>query len=514
MRDRFFVKCEDKSNTEGLDFFFRPRSVAVIGASERRGSWGYNITRNFVQQGFKGEFYPINPKAEEIFGFKAYPRLQDIPGEVDLVAMVLPPEKVIDQMETCVSKGVKCVVLVSSGFGEVSAKGKRVERLVRAVAKKGGIRLLGPNCSGFYDLPHGLNVSGLDGLFLRDLPISFVSQSGYSADSLAMEGSFRGVGFNRYVHTGNEGDLTCTDFLEYFGRDIRTKVILLYMEGLKDGRRFIEVAREVTRKKPIIAFKAGTTPMGARAMLSHTGSMAGADPIFEMVFKKTGIVRVEKLEDILSVGNAFLHFPPLKGNRISIFTMGGGWGIALADALIRKGLRVPESPPSLINNLAQLGDIPPWASLKNPVDIGAAFGEISDPSKTLKMVDIVLSHEEIDGLVIYGLGRLGMMGRKRPEYDSLVTAEVELLDQMCQTAKRHAKPLLICSLFGAESLTFKALMKRGLVFYRDIEEVATVLAALHSYYRFLNGGASVGKTQQNELQDNIGDPKAFADIMS
>jgi len=472
----------EKPDIRSLGVFFRPKRVAVIGASERLGSWGYTITRNIVQGGFTGDFYPINPNAKQILGFKAYSRLSEIPVRVDLALIVLPPGKVLGAMEACVSKGVKGVVVVSSGFGEVSAEGRRLEKRLAEIAAKGGVYLLGPNCSGFFNLSYSLNASGLDGLFLRDIPIAFVTQSGYSVDNLALDGYFSRLGFCKYVHTGNESGLTCADFLEYFGRDLDTKVILLYMEGVTDGKRFVDVAKEVTARKPIVAFKAGRTIPGAKAMLSHTGSIAGADQIFDSIFKQAGIIRVKKLEEILRVGHAFIYYPLLKGNRIGIFTMGGGWGVILADALTHQGLKVVEFPDSFRKQLASIGNMPPWVSLKNPIDIGAAFGEVSHPSKTLKMLEFILSHGNIDGIIIHGFGRLGIFSRKRQEYVSLMEDELELLDRMCELAQSYSKPLLLCSPFAYKSQTFNGLAKRGRIFHQNIDEVATILSALNRYY--------------------------------
>ncbi|MDY7038069.1 MAG: CoA-binding protein, partial [Thermodesulfobacteriota bacterium] len=426
-----------------LDVFFHPKSIAIIVASGRVGSWGYLITRHIVEGGFQGNIYLVNLNAKELFGLKPYLSLKDVPGEVDLAVIVVPPGMVLEAMEECASSKVKGVVVITSGFGEVSEEGRRQEGLLVDIAKRGGIRLLGPNCSGLFDFSCRVNASGCDWMFLQDHPIAFVTQSGYSIENLGLEGYFNRLGFDKFVHTGNESDLTCTDFLEYFGHDSHTKVILLYLEGLKDGRRFAEVARDVSRKKPVVAFKAGRTTSGAKAMLSHTGSIAGSEQIIDMVLKETGIIRVEKLEGILKVGKAFLHHPPLKGDRIGILTIGGGWGVILSDALTQRGLRVLEFPTSIRKELISIGNIPPWASVKNPVDIGAAFGLVSHPVKTHKIVDFLLSVKEIDGLVVHGFGRLGVLGKKRPEYEPLAENELELLDQICELARHHSKPLLL-----------------------------------------------------------------------
>ncbi len=484
--DRLEDRVMSSQKTKDLEFFLNPKSVAIFGVSRRSGfAWGRTIFEQVIRGGFRGKVYAINPQAEEIAGHKAYPNLLAIPDEVELAVIAVPVQLVFQAIQNCIEKGVKGVVLITSGFAE-TVEGRELQAELTQIARRSGLRIVGPNVSGIFNLSASFNASAA-GVYLKDSPIVVICQGGFAISNLITRGYLRGMGVSKYIHTGNECDLTCTDFLEYIGADASTKVILMYIEGLRDGRRFFEVARRVSQEKPIIAVKVGGTEAGARAASSHTGALAGSEAITDAAFKQANIIRAPRIEVLLELGYAFLELPPLLGNRIGIVTMGGTWGVATTDALVRKGLSVPELSPGLQKSLKEIG-MPYWASTRNPIDIGAA-GRFLDWNGQLKVIEMLLSSEEIDGVIVHGLGQLGFRGDDR-EHGMLSPSreEEELLRDAYSLIPKHNKPLLVCSFFSEyESETIRNLVKDGKRVYHDVEDAATILASLYTYYSRLGG---------------------------
>lgn len=298
-----------------------------------------------------------------------------------------------------------------------------------------------------------------------------------------MVGSYgKGMGIGTYVHTGNESDLTCTDFLEYFGDDPKTRIILMYIEGLRDGRRFLEAAAEATQKKPVIAFKAGHSEAGKRATSSHTGAMAGSDQVYSAAFKQTGVIRSPSMELMVTLGHAFLELPPLKSNRIGIITFPGGWGAIVADALIRRGLKVPEFSSELKQALSDLG-VPYWASLKNPIDIGAAGGRAAYKDLLGRVSEMVLASDEIDGLVVYGLGSTSISMKNHVGDTPVELEEGEHFERLYDLSEQYRKPVLSCTFLPREvSQAVEMLVGKNKRVYHNVEEIGIILASLYQHY--------------------------------
>lgn len=349
-----------------LQAFFEPRSIAVIGASREEGKLGHAVLQSLIRSGFPGKIYPVNPKADELLGLKAYPSVKDCPGEVDLAVVLIPGKFVPAVMKECGEKGVQGVIIISAGFREVGAEGLRLEQEVVAIARQYGMRVVGPNCLGYID-----TITPYDASFAPLMPdtgpIAFMSQSGAIASSILDLAKQKGLGMSRFVSLGNKADLNETDFLIAWGSDDKTDVIMAYLEDIKDGAAFMTAAREVTKTKPVISIKSGSTSAGTRAVSSHTGALAGAESAYNAAFRQVGVIRAHTIEDLFDFSEAFARQPLIKGDGVCVITNAGGPGVMSADAVEHAGLTLAslsaETTASLRSNL------PAAASSLNPVDV-------------------------------------------------------------------------------------------------------------------------------------------------
>lgn len=466
------------SNSDDIGYFLDPKSVAVLGVSRQPGGWGSGIFEQVVTTGSQRRVYPINSQATEINGIKAYPNMMSIPDEVELAVIAVPVQSTIEMVQQCIPKGVKAILMVTAGFGE-TPEGQDLQRQIAEIARNNNIRIIGPNVSGIFNVSANFNASRMVTSHIKGSPISFICQGGFAVNNVLLIGSRKGMGAGKYIHTGNECDLTCTDFLEYLGDDPSTKVILMHIEGLRDGPRFLRVAQRISKEKPIIVFKTGGTEAGARAASSHTGTLAGSDIIYNAMFKQANIIRSPKMENMLEFGHAFLELPPLMGNRVGIITMGGTWGVAIADALVNKGMIVPCFSQALQEKLREAGNMPYWASTRNPIDIGAA-GRSPGETGHLKLIEALLASEEIDAVIVHGMGQIGFRTERMP---LVFRVEEETIRAAFELIPKYNKPLMICSQFTQDdSGVIRSLIEEGRRFYHDIEDMTTVLASLHTYY--------------------------------
>ncbi len=469
---------------QGLSFFFAPKSVAVVGASSRPGSWGYRIADGLLARGYEGALYLVNPNAREILGVKSYPKLDQVPGEVELVIIVISADKLWDTLEDCARKGVKGIVIISSGFGEaLGEEGKQMEEKMAQFCRGNGIRLIGPNVSGIYNLHRGFCASGENPRDMRSSNMSFICQGGFAIHNVVTRGRSKGIGLGKFVHTGNEADLQCTDFLEFLGEDPETHVILIYMEGIKEPRRFLQIARRITPKKPIIVYKGGRSRAGNRAAASHTGALAGNIDLYRALFTQAGCIMAPTFETILELGHAFTFYPPLKGSRIGIVTMGGSWGVMLTDHVSGKGFRLPEFSPSLQKTLRGVG-MPYRASTRNPVDFGAAGFALVKEGR-LSIIEALLSSTEIDALIYHGHGFGGIELDSLPKWvRERQKEEEELLRKAVEMMRAYEKPLLIgCHMSHLESATIRNLVQDGIPVFSRLQDIADCLSGLHLYYQ-------------------------------
>lgn len=358
---------------DNLNFFFEPKSVAIIGASSNPNKLSYGILQNLGQHGFEGTIYPINPKIDTILGYPGYKNIRDVPGNVDLAVIILPAEMIPEVLKDCGQKGIQACIIISGGFKELGEAGKERELELQEIARQFGIRIIGPNCVGNINVYSGLNTT-----FIKGMPakggIGFVSQSGAVCGGVVDHTVNEGIGFSHLISLGNEMDVTETDIIAYLADDPRTSVIAAYVESIRDGARFLEVASSVTKKKPIVLLKAGKSESGARAVSSHTGSLAGSQTAYSTSFKQAGVIEVPSLRSLLQVALA-LDFQPLpKNNRAVIFTNAGGPAALLSDSLDAHGLKLESLSRQIQQKLKE--NLNPAAQTMNPIDmLGGATEE-------------------------------------------------------------------------------------------------------------------------------------------
>jgi len=453
-----------------LDALFRPRAIAVVGTSRRRGTIGHQILDNLVRHGFEGVVYPVNPHADAVHSIKAYPSVSAIPGPVDLAVVVVPKEKVTEVVEECGEKGVRGVVVISAGFKEVGTEGAERERRVTELCRSYGMRLVGPNCMGLLNTEDGVS---LNATFAPTMPppgpSSFMSQSGALGVTILDYAAELGLGIRHFASVGNKADVSGNDLIEYWGDDPGTRVILMYLENFGNPRHFTDIARRVTRRKPIVVVKSGRTGAGARAATSHTGSLAGADLATDALLAQCGVLRAESVQELFDAAMALENQPVPRGRRVAIVTNAGGPGIIIADALEGAGLEVAELTAASQARLREI--LPSEAAVGNPVDMIA-----SATSQTYRdALDIVLADERVDAAIAAFVPPLGI--RQVDVAQSIVAARRTGPD----------KPLLAV-LMGREGLPEgKAeLQEAGVPAYTFPESAARALAALHRYRLWLN----------------------------
>jgi acetyl coenzyme A synthetase (ADP forming)-like protein len=375
-----------------LNFFFKPRSIAVIGASRQPGKVGYDTLKNLIDDNFKGRIYPVNPSAPNILGLKAYKSVGEIDNEIDLALVIVPAELVINAFKELINKKVKGAVVITAGFREIGGAGVQREKELVEMCR-GKIRVIGPNCLGIIDTYSNLNAS-----FAPTMPrqgkIGFMSQSGAMVTAILDFAAGRDVGFSKFISMGNKMDLDETHFLDILGRDDNTRVIMGYLESVVDGRKFLETAYRVSRKKPVIIFKSGISVEGTRAASSHTGSLSGLDRAYECAFTKSGVIRARSIEDLFDWADVFASQPLPKGKRVAIITNAGGPGIIATDKAAEEKLTLATVNAATAGKLRKI--LPPAASVYNPIDV---LGD-ADSTRYQQVIDLLAQAEEVDGMVI------------------------------------------------------------------------------------------------------------------
>ncbi|MGQ9506614.1 MAG: acetate--CoA ligase family protein [Candidatus Bathycorpusculaceae bacterium] len=477
-----------KLKTENLHAFFAPKSVAIVGATKKINKAGHVIFKNFVENKrrgvFKGEVFPINPYEDSILGFQCYPSVSKVPVELDLVVVVVPAEIVPKIMEDAAAKRVKAVVIISSGFSEIGRH--ELENEVLTTAKKAGIRFLGPNCLGVYD-----SKTGVDMLFLpetkilttgeeviatpRPMPgnIAMVTQSGAFGVAALDYLAGRQIGVSKFVSFGNKCDVDEAEMLRYLLRDDETRVILLYVEDIKSGREFIKIAKEVAKKKPIVALKAGKTEAGARAAASHTGALTGSDQIYDAVFAQTGVIRAKDMEEFFDAGKALAMQPPASGKNVGIVTDAGGPGIMAVDECEMRGLTVKRFSENTIQKFEKLkrdGKLPKFATNLNPVDItGSGTSEMFETA-----VEILFQDPEIHGIILLGLHHTPAL-------------QEDYIDRVAKVTNKYDKPIVACDIGETEMALHTRFRfdKLGIPAYSSPEDSARAMNALVKYGEYL-----------------------------
>ncbi len=465
-----------------LDAIFMPRSIAVLGASQKAGKVGHDIFANLLQGGYQGTLYPVNRTARSILSVKAYRSIGDIPDEVDLAIVILPPRQALVSVEESIRMGVRGIVIVSAGFREVGGEGLEIENRIVSLCREAGIRLVGPNCLGVIN---PIPTVGMNASFSRRMPaagsISFISQSGALCTAVLDFAHERNFGFSKFISTGNKADVDELDLLLYLHDDPDTRVIMIYLEELKRGPEFIEAVKGITsgiRPTPIIAIKSGRTPAGARAAASHTGSLAGTDAVYDAIFEQSGIIRADSVNELFDFAHAFSYKhesllgkqrrkDPL-GNRVAIITNAGGPGILATDMTVSTGLRLAQFQPQTVDTLGE--HLPMTANLDNPVDV---IGDAA-PDRYENALSAVIQDPGVDGALV--------LLTPQSMTNALGTAEA-----IVRIAMHSSKPIISCFMGVIDvSAGVHYLQEHGYPVYRFPESAAKAFSALYRYSTWLN----------------------------
>jgi len=447
-----------------LEAFFEPASIAVIGASSTPAKLGHAVLKNLVEGGYvqRGKVYPINPTATEILGLPAYPNVLEVPGPVDLAVIVIPYQHVPEALEVCGQKGVPAAVVISAGFREAGPEGLERELELIRIAREYKIRLIGPNCLGVIDTFTPMNASFAAGSPPSG-PMAFMSQSGALGTAVLDIALAGRLGLSKFVSLGNKADVSEIDLLRAWEHDPHSKVILMYTEGLPKGQEFLQVARQVTRHKPVVAIKSGVTQSGSRAVSSHTGSLAGSEQAYQAAFRQSGILRAESMEALFDMSLALGYQPPLPGDRIAIITNAGGPGILATDALERSGLSLARFELETIYALEE--NLPDAASAANPVDVlGDALAD-----RYRFAMEKVAADPNVDGLMVL----------LTPQAMTEIEATAEAVGAL---EKQLTKPLLACFMGEARiQAGITILTRNGIPNYPFPERAALAFRAMSDY---------------------------------
>jgi acyl-CoA synthetase (NDP forming) len=463
-----------------MERLLNPKSIAIIGASTNITKMGSLITFNVRSGGYEGAVYPINPHADTVHGYKAYPSILDCPPP-DVVSIIVPKIAVPEILEQCAQANIQNIILVTAGYREMGPDGEVAEEEIKAIAHRHHFNLVGPNCVGISRPALKLNLTSMP-YFPRKGPVAFVSQSGAFAAQNFLSIERWGLGLSTVISTGNEAILTCTDYIQLLANDPETRVILLYIEGLNDGSRFLKAAQTITPKKPILLMKVGRTQQGQRAASSHTGALAGSNEVFHGAMRQAGVISGMSLEDLFDWAMALGHQPLPKGNRVAILTNSGGPGVSLTDVCAEEGLRIPPLPTPIQHQLSTL--LPPTAVTGNPVDSTFTI----NMRLFAQCADILLNLDTIDSLIIHGFFGPDLMDQFRQSPDipqDVVTAmQQEFGDaatQLIHTIQQHQKPVLISSTQDRSDSAICTLQDAGVPVYPMPERAARTLGVLTRY---------------------------------
>jgi acetyl coenzyme A synthetase (ADP forming)-like protein len=454
---------QEVDRQKGIDSLFNPHSIAVIGASEARGKLGNDVMRNLIESGYEGRIYPINPKAGEILGHKVYRSVKEVAGNIDVAVIVIPAQFVIKAVEECGERGVKALVVITAGFKEIGHEGQELERVLAALAEKYEMVIQGPNCLGIINTSAPYNASFSSGT-PRKGTIAFASQSGALMTGILDWSLMEKIGFSKFVSLGNKAHLDESDFIEAFGRDSDSTFILLYIESVVDGRKFMDACRRVVKNKPIFVVKSGVSTAGARAASSHTGSLAGSDTAYDVAFRQCGVRRASDMAALFDVASVYddMHLP--SGNRVAIVTNAGGPGILTTDACEASGLQIASLSQHTVGYLKE--NLPPAAAVYNPID---ALGT-AQPEDYSLCIEAALRDENVDSVLVL----------LTPQ---AMTKQTETAQVIVDAHAKYPNKPLIAVFMGGNSMVYpRIVLTEGHIPVFDFPERAVhALAELYKY---------------------------------
>lgn len=425
-----------------LDAVLAPRSVAVVGASDDITKWGGSALRNLLDGGYEGAVYPVNPRGGVYFGLPVYASVADLPEAPDLALLAVGGSQVESVLEECGRRGTRAAVVFTAGYSETGEEGAARERRLAEVAGKYGLTLIGPNCMGVLSNEHHLHATGFVALHPPQGRLSFISQSGSMGPTVVNLCERRGIGVAKFVSVGNEAQVSALDVLDYLAHDPVTQCAMMYLEGIDDGRHFLDVARRVTAVKPVVVLRGGLTEAGSQAAASHTGALAGSAAVFRAAARQAGVVVCQTAQELVDLGACLAYLPLPRGRRVAVVTNGGGPGVLGADAVALHGLALAELPESLVSALDSL--LPPFWSRRNPLDLVAAgFGEAG-----FKALELLAHCDEVDAILALNfLGVPSTGGEERPrlrsgEYDGFSEWETGFLQLVAELMAATGKPII------------------------------------------------------------------------
>ena len=451
-----------------LDIFFKPRNVAVVGASKTPGKVGNVILSNLLESNFRGTVYPVNPNADIIYGKKVFPSVKEIPGHIELAVLAIAAENVPQVIRECAAKGVEGAIIVSGGFAEIGGEGIVRQKQIKEIAQQAGMRIIGPNCIGVYDAE-----SEMDTMFMpryrmsrpRRGRVAFISQSGAFGIAVLDWAASRGFGVSKFISLGNRVDVNELDCLEYLADDEQSSVVAMYLESTVDGRRLIEIAKKIIKKKPVVALKAGVTARGIEAVQSHTGSLAGEDRVYDGAFKQSGIIRTYGPQDLFDVARALAYQPLPKGDKVAVITNGGGFGVIATDAVERYGLNMAEFTDRTRQYLKK--QLPPIVSIHNPVDL---VGD-ADAERYRLAIDALVEDANVDGIIVIILFQTPNL-------------QPDIVGVVASAADKRQKPIMVCTAGGDFAELHTRMLERASVqVYPSPSRVVRTMAALLEYMR-------------------------------
>jgi len=453
-------------SSKKLTKLFNPKVIAIIGATPKKDSVGRSLMKNIIGSGYDGIVYPINPNRNNVLGVKAYPNIEEVPDKVDLAVIATPAKTVPSIVENCGKAGVAGILLISAGFTEIGEEGEKLTEQISGSLRKYSMRMIGPNCLGFIKPSLKLNVSFSNKMALPG-NIAFISQSGALCTAILDWSVNQNVGFSNFVSIGSMVDISFHDLIDHFGSDARTSSILIYMESLTDARSFLSAARAFARNKPIIVLKAGKSSEGAQAAMSHTGSLAGNDFVFDAAFKRAGVIRVDTIDELFNMAQSLAMQRKPKGNKIAIITNAGGPGVIATDTLIELGGELAELSDDTIDKLN--GCLSPHWSKNNPVDVLGDAG----PKEYEKAVEIIAKDKNVDGLLVV----------LTPQ---AMTDPAGVAERVAAAGKRIRKTML-ASWMGAEDIKEgqQILENNNIPVYQTPEDAVRCFVRMYNYSRNL-----------------------------